>query len=715
LEPAVITGLFLVDWALVSISLFNALLMMWLGLTVVLNAERRDWGVGLVTAGFMSGALFFVCHTVILGHELTVYGSADLEGWWRVGWYPVVLAPLAWYLVILWYVGFWEGASPRLRRLHRPMLWLLGGYTVLLVVLLTFVHPLPSYVDLTLLDFSGAATIAGIPVLLLLYPPFGCLCIMLSLDALRHPVPSQRIMGDLARRRARPWLLSATAALLLVVALVAGFIVWFSLYAHAYARTSLEPNRDAVRTVAYFDLLLETLIGLAIVLLGQAIVSYEIFTGQTLPRRGFFRQWRGAGLFAWGTAWIVGFALNWQVLPIFSFMLATAVMMVLYAFFGWRMFKHREELIARLRPFAISQGTEGLPGFAGLDQQALTLFTAICNDVLDTTRAYLIPLGTRVPLAGPPLTYPVSLAPPALRIAASLFPTPDTIIVALDAASYAGAVWGIPLWAGRGLLGALLLGPKRNNAVYTREEIEIARASAERILDTLTGEQIAHRLVQIQRRRFAETRVLDLRTRRSLHDNILPELHMIALQLSASAHRDPVVNDALQALTRVHHQVSDLIHTSGGTFVSNDRNGQLVQALQDMIEEEFAEVFDSITWHTTGAAFELDPLLHEVVYNAVREAVRNAALHGRGDQPERALNLIVDVRHDAAELCVEVRDDGVGMGLGPHADSAHDGESSAGSGGGLMLHSTMLAISGGELSVDSPAEGGTHVVISVPA
>ncbi|RPJ01239.1 MAG: hypothetical protein EHM39_03590, partial [Chloroflexi bacterium] len=191
-----ISQLFVVDWALISISLFNALLLIWLGLTVVLNAERRDWGVRLVTAGFLSGALFFVCHTVIIGHELTVFGSEDLEGWWRLGWFPVVLAPFAWYMVILWYVGFWEGQPARFRRLHRPVFWPLVSYTLLLTGLLIFAHPLPSYLKLTQLDFSGTTAIAGTPALLLLYPPFGLLCMVLSLDALRHPAPSQRMMGD---------------------------------------------------------------------------------------------------------------------------------------------------------------------------------------------------------------------------------------------------------------------------------------------------------------------------------------------------------------------------------------------------------------------------------------------------------------------------------------------------------------------------------------
>jgi signal transduction histidine kinase len=711
-ESVVITQVFLVDWVLVSLSLFNALLLIWLGLTVLLNADRRSWGTWLAAAGLLLGALFFVSHTAIIGHELTVFGSQDLEGWWQLGWYPVVLAPLAWYLLTLWYVGFWENPGTRLRRWHRPWVPLLIAYPILLIILMNVARPLPTYLQLTELDFTGTTALAGVPILLLLYPPFGLLCILLPLDALRHPAPSQRMMGDLARQRARPWLMVATAILFVVAALLTGFIVWLAHEARTYTRPF--PNQNAVRIVAEFDLLLEFLIGAVIICLGQAIVSYEIFTGHTLPRRGFFRQWRGTILFAAGTAGTIGYALNWHVLAVFRLLLTTIVMIGLYAFFGWRAFQHREELITRLRPFVVSQGTSGKIGFENAPSRANALFAAVCHDVLDTTRGFLIPLGALVPLAGPPLTYPRTTSLPTFELSPALFSRPDEIIVALDAAHYAGAIWGIPLWTERGLIGALLLGPKRNDGLYAREEIEIARASAERILETLAGEQIAQRLIHIQRRRFAETRVLDLRTRRTLHDDILPELHMIALQLSPHARNDPVVSSAIQSLTQIHHQVSDLIHTPGGLFVSDGHNGQLVQALRVMIDDEFAETFDSITWRTVTDKMDLDPLLHEVVYNAVREAVRNAALHGRGDQPERGLNLIVEIRRETAKLVVEVCDDGVGMASGPRYDMSHDTESSTGSGGGLMLHSTMLAISGGELSVESPAGGGTRVVISVP-
>ena len=38
----------------------------------------------------------------------------------------------------------------------------------------------------------------------------------------------------------------------------------------------------------------------------------------------------------------------------------------------------------------------------------------------------------------------------------------------------------------------------------------------------LAGEQMVLRLIELQRKRTSEQRVIDLRTRRALHDEILP-------------------------------------------------------------------------------------------------------------------------------------------------------------------------------------------------
>ena len=52
------TGIFLLDWATLAVSLHNTILLLWLALTVWLNAERRTLGIG-----FISGALLLASST----------------------------------------------------------------------------------------------------------------------------------------------------------------------------------------------------------------------------------------------------------------------------------------------------------------------------------------------------------------------------------------------------------------------------------------------------------------------------------------------------------------------------------------------------------------------------------------------------------------------------------------------------------------------------
>ena len=83
---------------------------------------------------------------------------------------------------------------------------------------------------------------------------------------------------------------------------------------------------------------------------------------------------------------------------------------------------------------------------------------------------------------------------------------PETACLPLDPAQFGGAAWAVPLWSERGLVGVLLLGDKRDGGLYTQEEIEIARASGERLMDTLATAEMARRLMALQRQRLAESR-----------------------------------------------------------------------------------------------------------------------------------------------------------------------------------------------------------------
>ncbi len=696
------TGHFYLDWAIMAVSLANVILFLWLGVTVLLNAERRTWGVWLAGGSLLLGAAFFISHSAILGYGLD-FAGIGLNLWWRLGWLPVTALPFAWYVIMLWYTGHWGQVR------HRSGLLLTLALLVGLVGWLIVASPLPTFSQLAQFKLS---TGPGFPLFLLIFPLYISLCNGLAVGALRHPVPSERMMGDEARRRARPWLLAASAVLMLVSLLVAGLIAWVLLnsrqgtFSGSYTTASL--------AVAWSDLIIAGLIGLAIILLGQAIVAYEVFTGKALPRREFKRQWYNAIILAGGYGLVVGWSFSLPFRPIYSLLLTTLLMTLFYALLSWRSYTWRERYIQHLRPFVTSQQLyERLLTPTGpMPPQAIDMtapFQALCRDVLGAQLAYLIPLGALAPLVRP-LAYPadrsLSTVPQAgLRVAPD--PTP-VLCVPVAPGQAGGARWAVPLWSERGQIGVFLLGPKQDGGLYTQEEIEIARASGERLIDTRASAEIAQRLMALQRQRLAESQLLDRQARRVLHDDVLPQLHTALLTLGGAAN-DKAKAETIALLTGLHHQLSDLLRQLPKTTAPALAHRGLVSAIQEVIVEELAGAFDRVAWQVEPAAEalarQLPALTSEVLFYAAREALRNAARHARPTEPARPLQLSVIVTAQAG-LVIQIEDDGVGL------DAAKS--PNGGSGQGLTLHSTMLAIVGGTLDVESQPNAYTRVSIRLP-
>jgi len=713
------SGTLVLDWAVLAVSLYNTIVLLWLGLTVLLNAKRRSWGVWLAGGGLLLGAAFFVSHTAILGRGLHAVGRG-MNFWWHVGWGAVIVSPLLWYVVMLWYAGYWDAApsmaSASLHRRQRAWFPLTALLSVSLVAMLLFVYPLPSYGQATMLDLSAAPSVAGIPVLLLAYPGYILLCIGLSLDALRQPVSryaaAGRALDDRARQRARPWLLASTILLLLVSLLVAWAMAWIVSNARQGAVTIVDPALSVA--LAWFDLAISLLIALAITLLGQAVVAYEIFTGETLPRRGFFRHWRSALILAAGYGVVVGGSLAISLRPIYVLLLTTVLMVAFYALSGWRSFAERERYISNLRPFVSSQRLyESLlaPSSRTADVDVSALFDALCRDVLGVQRAYLVAQGPLAPLVGSALAFPGGVPVPRLALGeiTAQFDSPQTICVPLDPARSGGVMWAVSLWSERGLIGVLLLGEKREGGLYTQEEIEIARASGERLIDVQATAQVSGRLMALLRQRIAQVRVMEGQGRRVLHDEILPQLHAAILHLGALPDQ-PAVQQAVEALTTAHRQISDLMHDTASSAPHRLAEQGLFAALQASVEGDFEGAFDRVEWHSSPEAVQavgrLPLYVAEVLFYAAQELIRNAARHARGAPPHgdpgRTLNLQVGL--DASGLVVE--DDGVGFGAAP--------QGAAGGRNGLRFHSTMLAAVGGSLEVTALPGQGTRATIHLP-
>ncbi len=715
------TGFFWFDWPLLAVSLTNGIVLLWLGLVVLLNTERRTIGVALLVAAAWLGSAFFAAHTAILASGEGP-ASDSLNLWWEVGWLPLLALPLTWYGIVLWYGGF--GVDRHLRRRHRVPLVLLIVLCVALLLTVFATANFPSFLDAVNLRFDRTITVWGAPWFLVLYPFYMLAALGLSFDALLRPASAPTRYGAAARDRARPWLLAANSLLLLVGALVTAIMLWVSRTPGPVATNELfrsalpsldgwTTNADAARHLAlaitWADLLISALLAGVIFCISYALVQYEVFSGRVLPRHALRRHWREAWLLAGGYGIVVGAALAAGWRPVYSLLLTALLMTFFFALLGWRTLATQTDFVRRLQPFVVSTHlVEGLiapteTGGASAIGDAGAMFTALCAEVLQAEYAALVATGPLAMLAPHPLVYPADAAPAA-------FPpdladlSKDVAVIGVDRPDLPLVTWALPLQGAQGPIGVLLLGKRASDGLYTEEEIAIARATGERLLDLLAATALARKVLDLSRDHWAEGQVADRQMRRTLHDEVLPDLHAALIQLGQET--DSRLEPARDLLVGAHRQIADLLRTLPVRPPTRP-SGRLLEDLRRLVTEEMAPRFDTIHF-AAGAdapvtAERLRPLAAEVIFYAVSELVRNAARHGRRDNVPLALTVTVE---GGADLTVAVQDNGKG-GPAPGTDS--------GAGQGLALHAAMLAIVGGTLSVAPGREGGMNAVIRVQA
>lgn len=684
----------LLEWVVLAVSFYLTVTLSWLGFMVLLIGNRRTAGSWLTGGGLLLGALFFTSHTAILGRGLSETGLG-MNFWWWVSWTPAAAAPLAWYGALLWHDG-----TP-LDHNHPHHLWILltSGLALGVLLLLLFANPLPDYQFVAGRAVLESPTLAGFPLLILVYLAYSILCYLLPLDLLRRKRPAGDPLLAQSRRQARPWLAGASLAMFLSALLLAATATW------ALSDMTLPGLSDpgVEVTVKRLDLAVSALVAIAVTLLGRAIVAYEVFTGRTLPRDRFTSQWRGTVLFGAGFGMAASAMLVVGVRPIYALMSATALATLFYVFISWRAFTEREILVSRLRPFLAGQDLLeqiNAPEAAG-DPSVQPLFETLVRDLLGARDALLVPAGRLAVLAGPPLAYP----------AGRQFPYPplelwkDRMTPQVRCLPVHGRLaWAVPLWSQETLAGVLFLGEKSSRGPYSEEEIELAQAGGERLLDRLAGVEVARLSLELLRRRLSEARVLEGQGRRVLHDEVLPELHTALLVLSA---KNEPNREALEILSQAHRRISDLLRSGYGTPDRLTRQG-LVSALRGMLEDDFASEFAGVEWQVEPRAEEaaaaLQPFVAETVYFAARELVRNAAKYAGGQDHVRPVRLRICLDLLGAFLRLSIEDDGAGFGsLSP----------GAGNGEGLRLHSALLAAAGGSLEVGGGEGAGTVGVIVV--
>jgi signal transduction histidine kinase/ligand-binding sensor domain-containing protein len=202
------------------------------------------------------------------------------------------------------------------------------------------------------------------------------------------------------------------------------------------------------------------------------------------------------------------------------------------------------------------------------------------------------------------------------------------------------------------------------------------------------------------------------RIARDLHDTLLQSFHGLILRFQAATNLLPerpveakqrfesAIDQAAQAVTEGRDAVQGL---RSSTVETND----LAMAISALGEELAADgtIANSALFRMAveGTPRNLHPILRDEVYRIAGETLRNAFRHAQARQIE------VEIRYDAQQFRLRVRDDGKGIDpeiLGEQPRPGHFG-----------LHGMRerAKIVGGQLDVWSELDSGTEVELSIPA
>ncbi len=452
------------------------------------------------------------------------------------------------------------------------------------------------------------------------------------------------------------------------------------------------------------DVLIELLITIAILLIGQATMVYEVFSSIPLPRSGlrkrwFFAIWSG-GIFALVLSGVLIYFARPELAYLVFIPFLTGAM-------TWqnRQAAREQELAAKqMRTLAQPRQTyERI--FAnvennGDDVNILAEFDLICSNFLRTKKALLMPMGVLSSFLPTNITYPrLSLVSPDISVP-SIVSTENLKPIPLNPENSNGFHWAIPLISARGQDGWFFIAERLEGGFYTLEEIEIARAAVERWMDNQASAEIARRLVILQQQKLSETRLLDQKARRVLHDDILPLLHTALLADPKSA--------AVGQITEAHQQISRLLRDAPLPAPTEIATQGLFAVLENFIHSESdllkARLDFQVDDDCRQAAANLPPNAAETIFYAVRECLRNIEKHASPRTPD-GLKIWFKAAVDTV-LQISIENNGAEKEIGDELFST--------SGQGIRLHNAMLAVYGGGMRIEKLENGNTCVTISLP-
>ena len=778
LEPA-----HLLQTIVVALSIFNLIAFLWLAFTVWLNGNRGRMIARVGVVGLGLSALFFFLHALLIsGPIVQTAGLVSPDFLWHLIWLPALGVPYIWFVIGLHYAALINSRWQR----WRPALLLLSGllgcavfvlllfnastFTFLGTVRLLAYGEVPEPERMSLLS-----PLVLLPVLFLAYvtlcaigPWFtptrvGRLLRVLwnarvkSEQKLRQRLADafwdDPVQVDLLEEPMLSWHL-ARPGLLVAALLMVGLTTCLGVLG-VWSMVSWLRHRGDVETVVpvsihalplnlfLLDSIATGFVALIILLLGYSIVRHGILIERPLARRGFFEQWRGIVIMATTISLFIALLVALTGSNLGSLLLITTLATAAYALFTWSSYTAHDRYISMLGPFLRSANLRHWlqTDVEKTEQSMEDLFFHLCNDVLEVQCARLVVLTGAVRRS---FTYrwPVfdssneeSEGLVSFKTQTQLYAakngqkagtkhTPTRVRMTLQGQPL--ICWVLPIYDELGVVATFYLGPRHDRSLFTEEDMDLAQACGQRILDTLRDHEAMQAVAGLLRRRIVDVKLLDAQHRRVLHDEILPQMHLALLRLETlrytlndehkqttetTVQQHEALDDAVQTISDAHRRLAAMMRANTPSAPHRLERDGMLHAIRIMLKQDFQQAFDEVEWaipeETMSRIDEVvPPAIAELIFAAVQEALRNAARHGRGSDVHRRLCLSVKVSCDS-NLEILIADDGVGI--------VSATSSTTGTGGGLLTHSALLAIAGGSLLVKSTSGGGVTVRVFLPA
>ncbi|PJZ27495.1 ATP-binding protein [Leptospira hartskeerlii] len=652
-----------------SVFIFLSTNLFWLGSTTGTNLEKKNAAAYFSIFTLIVSSLLF-SFSAILGQNGFIVVSSYPILYFFPGLILLILIPFGWFVVIVWFFGFL-----RRRGIFLVFFYILSFCQLVAISILLIYNPGKTW-NISLFEYWKSVPFS----FKFAYLIYIFVCISLSLICLFLFKISDNSLSELGRQKAVPFLKLIGFSLFGVVLLVSILFVGdeFGIIENPILKAEKEPEY-----FYGFLLSIQLLICISILILGWALTSYEILTGRILPKISLKQEWKNSVY----TSFVLS-ALYFLFAKL-GYPRAEIPIIFSYSFFLSRFFtlqknkqisSNQNEVLKKI----LSSGSVKLS------------FGYLCKDVLEASKAALVFQGKIPYISDTNIYYPESISAETFDFSKIDPENPD--IQYLDKNQFSGFVIRVKIESVLSGDAYLILGQKENGGLFAEEEIEIAKITGNWLVHSLFLEETGNILEELQRKKLQEQRISDQKTRQILHDEILPEIHSLILEIS-NEKPGSLNSHHANSLTELHKRISSLLREMSDTGLEISRLGliPILQKLQDS-EAKDSNLIWEIDQNTKSQTENYPPEVQEVLYYAFRESLRNAVKYSG----ELKSSIVIQIQYKTG-LFIQIKN-----------KIGNDLISVRSSGQGLKIHSALLRIFHGSLTLEFPSSQEALIRILLP-